>query len=921
MPWLVGILVNRARERHRQQSRTIDPDRIVAPGAPDPAREASEREFQLGLEKVLRQVHEPFRSVVTQHLLRGMTTKDIAFELGIPAATVRTRLHRGIQQLRTRLPNGAVALALAPTQIPAQSLAAVRQVVTGHARLKRAAAMQSSLIPATVIGGLAMKKLLAVAALLLLGLATWQLLDVSTIESSAEQPAPPPSQSASIAAQDKSVRTTSEDSIAAPRVQAADRVAVGVSGHLVVLVRNEKTLRPLPNIKVTASHPPARSQPQSTLTATASSSSADDPAPNMAQGTTDESGRVTLHIAAGHVRVGANHGLPQVTFVDVQPDEVIEHVHDIPASLAADVLVLDERGEPIPFATILGPGESAFEPREIGKADAHGRWQEDRTDVELMVRAATAELAASTAQRIRSDKPSVVITLSQKSATIHGMVLDETGTAIPGAMILFASTNPQAARDLNLSIKCDEQGRYQCSWLHEGLYRILATQLIDRKVQRSAVFRATAVIGECPATNLQMTEGASLAAHVQRPNGQPLMNFPVQIERIATDTDRMFAPWLMRHENTDQDGRCRLHHVMAGRYKLSVHFQNTSVEREIELREGELCRFDYMFPGLVTMIVEVVDEDAKPRPDIRVGLSLKGSGRILKTDAAGRVRFEGLGAQECEITLSEANTRFSNAVHSVMPTDVVRLIMPSTHDTGRIAGRFAVTGSKLPVGLQASLIKDSHANHLTPDRAQIDIDSTNGEFAIARLPVGHYHLWANGSEHSLGARTNIEVVANRTTQLGSIQLGTGRIHVEAAGKRTTDKIDIGVALESVGPFSHLLPSNLPAGAYRVLIWGDAYRPCFTDALVEIGRTTTVRVDLAPGVRTEVQLPAEAGVLDVHMPDGSTISLITVESTWVRGLAPGGYRLQHRTLNGARRAAEFEVGASPGPAIRLRKIQR
>jgi RNA polymerase sigma-70 factor, ECF subfamily len=47
-------------------------------------------------------VPERYRDVLEQHYVMGMTSEQIAGELGIPAATVRSRLHLAIKWLRSQ---------------------------------------------------------------------------------------------------------------------------------------------------------------------------------------------------------------------------------------------------------------------------------------------------------------------------------------------------------------------------------------------------------------------------------------------------------------------------------------------------------------------------------------------------------------------------------------------------------------------------------------------------------------------------------------------------------------------------------------------------------------------------------------------------------------------------------------------------
>ncbi|MEM1449277.1 MAG: RNA polymerase sigma factor [Planctomycetota bacterium] len=113
VPWLVGILVNRARKgRDRRRD-----DRVRATaedGAPleelaaearraDPARATAAREIEDLVARAVTMLGEPYRSVVEQHLGECAPPRDIAIALGRAPGTVRVQLHRGLEQLRELL--------------------------------------------------------------------------------------------------------------------------------------------------------------------------------------------------------------------------------------------------------------------------------------------------------------------------------------------------------------------------------------------------------------------------------------------------------------------------------------------------------------------------------------------------------------------------------------------------------------------------------------------------------------------------------------------------------------------------------------------------------------------------------------------------------------------------------------------------
>lgn len=937
MPWLVGVLINRTREQRRKLKREVDPERVSVVRPADPAQLAGEREFGESFAKALRDVTEPYRSVVEQHLVRGIGATDIAASTGVPAATVRTRLHRGLEQLRKRLPAGAGAMAIVPAHIPAESMTTVCTAVKNAARLKKGVAASTAIVAATA--SFELKKVLLAAAATLLALTTWKLVDVDTAEDTQNQHAAAPQQQQSQLADEDNAAPTADNLRVAAKTHAPDRVAVSGAGDLHVLVQNAKTKQPLAGVQVVAqSQVGTRAQtqgPAGTATPAPSSVAPLDSAPSMAKGTTDAEGRVQLRIATGKVRVASTHGKPQLTFVTIHPDKITEHVIDIAADLPADVRVVNEHGEPVPFAQIIGRPQGVLHEVELGKADAHGRWREDRTDRELYVRAVTPDLAASAIALLTDHSPEAVMTLAKKSAKIHGIVMDEAGTAVPHARVVFAAQLAVAATDLPITVRSDNRGRYSCTWLHEGSYQVLVHEMVAGQVTRSMVLSATAATGDCPATNLQLTEGASIAAQIRRPNNQPLINHTLQTEYVGTDTDRRFTPFLMRHANTDNDGMCSLSNMMPGRYKLTAKFHNASVEKVIELREGERFRFNHTFDPLVSLPIEIVDEDGKPRAGVRVHLDAGDRSVGFKTDQSGKVRFNNLSSRRYEVSLSTDDAhRFTQARHTLSSSrETVRLVLPRQLALGKVTGSFDLSSTPLPKGFTATLSRITDPILRSADRVRVEVDEATGDFAVDQLLPGNYFLHATAQHVGVASRPNIAVTVDSTTDVGVIRFGSGKIQIRVRGNVANPIVagarpagsDLMILqpkeVRRIGDANHAVLDVLSEGQHLAIVWGENTLRVALQATVVIGQTVQLSTQLVPGVRTELRLPDGLGIIDLRMTDGTKHRELSTDTQWARGLAPGNYHVQYTGQDGNRFEADFVVGAEPATPITLRKTPR
>lgn len=127
LPWLVGILHNvvRNQRRHcwsvrRWTSRwdleaAPDPDRLASE-EPSPLTVLDRQEWHRRIVSVAQELEEPYRSVVLEHLCNETPLVQLAGRLNRRPGTVRSQLHRGLHELRRRLPApllGALAALLA----------------------------------------------------------------------------------------------------------------------------------------------------------------------------------------------------------------------------------------------------------------------------------------------------------------------------------------------------------------------------------------------------------------------------------------------------------------------------------------------------------------------------------------------------------------------------------------------------------------------------------------------------------------------------------------------------------------------------------------------------------------------------------------------------------------------------------------
>jgi RNA polymerase sigma-70 factor (ECF subfamily) len=113
--WLARIVVNEALKIRGHRHATVDIDEVMemrpvgsqgsitrATG-PSPEHAAAHHEIRRLIEDAIIRLPSPFRLVFMMRVVERMSTDETAAGLGIPPATVKTRLHRAKQQLRELL--------------------------------------------------------------------------------------------------------------------------------------------------------------------------------------------------------------------------------------------------------------------------------------------------------------------------------------------------------------------------------------------------------------------------------------------------------------------------------------------------------------------------------------------------------------------------------------------------------------------------------------------------------------------------------------------------------------------------------------------------------------------------------------------------------------------------------------------------
>ncbi|MBK8974759.1 MAG: sigma-70 family RNA polymerase sigma factor [Planctomycetes bacterium] len=174
MPWLTTILARRAARFRRRAAGDVTADDVAdARTGSDPHDAATLQETTAEVAHAVRTLPAPYREVVHLRVLSGLRPVEIASALDRPLATVNSQLHRGLAQLRRRLPAGiasACMAALVGTGL--ERVAAQVHAAATQAAATTVPAAGATPIATTAIGALTVKKTLLTAAALLVAAAT-----------------------------------------------------------------------------------------------------------------------------------------------------------------------------------------------------------------------------------------------------------------------------------------------------------------------------------------------------------------------------------------------------------------------------------------------------------------------------------------------------------------------------------------------------------------------------------------------------------------------------------------------------------------------------------------------------------------------------------------------------------------------------
>lgn len=922
MPWLIGMLVNRARLERRQLARKVDADRLARSPDPGPEESTAAAEVVATVTGAVAAMPRHYVQVLTLRLVHGLTPTQIAQSLACPVATVKTRLQRGMEMLRQTLPAGLAAsvAGLFGSELlgAGPGLRHVREVVLAKVPVATSVAVGAA--KAGIVGGsIVMKKLVVAAISGACVLALWFCLPA------AESAVPPSLRQDGEAQQARAV----EDSPVAP---AARPVASPASRRRAVLPV-ERTAHGGMALEFVWAHDasPARNY-------RVSASCAGEVDPRFVTHT-DAQGRLAIaNLKPGTYFLSGHELWHQVTIE--AGAEAAERIV-VPAALRIHGVVVDSGGRGVAGANVCAqyfPDCQDHSPRIVAVSGEDGTF-EGAADCGGYMWAACAGYQPSVCEsRPRQGELQLRFVLGETGCRLRGTVRDELRRPVAGAVLTIISRQDAKRCPAPIVLQADAAGQFVSRELAVGDHLLVA---------QADGFAAAAVAFTCTAdeeTQLEVVlhKGASIVGTVRDAAGKAAM---AQMElrpawaggqEVWVEALRPLYLSCLMKATTAADGSYRIDHVPSGSVLLRAnpHGGNLPVRETLELQDGVQHTCDFVVRDGAEIVGRLVAVDGRALPDWRVQVDPVGGGVAAQiiTAADGRFRAKGLDAAEYNVSASPAGPagRLSWARAERVRPGAAELLLRVLHRpangarvVGRVVGRDGQPPAAASLWLTAAGQSRVHVQELELDVA--------GVFEVGPLPPARYRVSLRMGQEGGVDLGSVALLEDATHDFGTVRSpsrGSLEIRLHTAEGRTVEPTEMRVWDRAGNRDASFARSQdggwcsraLPAGTYDLWAWGKDFEPLKQRVVVvpDVATPTNLVVKAATPVQLvfTCQQPFAAEVtLTVRSEAGKVmtsrrIALEEGEAEFRCGLPHGRYLFEAAAARGGVTArGSFQVADS------------
>jgi RNA polymerase sigma factor (sigma-70 family) len=914
--WLAVLVRNFASKALRgEQRRAAREAEAAKPEAIPSTAEILEREAaRRSVVEAVLELDEPYRSALILRYFEELPPRAIAERLGVPAATVQTRLKRGLEILRARLDGrygrratwavvlvGATKLDLPP----AASLAFVAK----------------SFLPAGVLLMTGKKLVLISTALVLLAaLAVWQFEFAPTraIEpgpsEAASQAAPiVPVEPAKAALETAATASDERTPIAAPVAVEAPQPPAGNEGSLRLSVTwSDKTVAAGVGVTLFAWRAP-------------------DPYHSALRATTDAAGSILFRrVAAGPATIDFDRSKRTNSSATIVGGEETTKFVELPRGIDVQGSVVDTAGRGVAdadvFLTSFGYAEN-YEGFVVARSGADGSFFV--RDVEPMTcLSARAPMRTPTVEHSvggATDR-AIAMTLAFEApgGELTGRVLDPDSHPVAFAKVLVGDdhrfdqfTLPDGSLGLKppaqLAIT-DERGEFRMQGVELGTWPLR----VRAKGYAPVELEVTIEPARATRRDIDLTPACVLRGSVRDASGAPVKG--AQLKALPQGFASPLAV-------TTADGSFVLENLPAAEFRVEVQAdQRGRAERTFLGGAGVELRAEFVLSTGSVLRGRVHAPGQKLAGWIIEARSMPGQAMYLDsstTDSEGRFTFS-----NCPDAPLRLDAR-THGIHPVARLENVRAgpeevviepdptLLPSIRIRGRVLDESmrAVAASVMP------------SNPRFDFGSREDVDAETGRFELGPFAPGEWSLNVSAPDFPNMRVGPQHVDPDGIWDVGDVTLargGTLIVHLtrEGGGELSPPQI---LLRSANGPTQRMSVSGdratsppLAAGRCLVHVYGDeSNAPQIAHCEIRAGETSELEVVLHNGQPVSFEIRGATGAhplaLQIQQPDGTYLQSLWLEkpsspATWSARLLPGHY-LFAANAGEMRAKGDFDVAAS------------
>lgn len=770
--WLGGLVRASARSLARVEARRARREHATAEREAQPTPdEALERaELSRALVEAVLALREPFRTAIVLAYFEGLSPAEVAQRTGVPDATARTRIHRGLALLR-------VALDARNAGHRARWLGALVPLTGGIER-----SLPSIAARTVLFGGLAMSmktKIASVAALfaLLVALA-WQRSPALAPEV-ARDLGPPAREVAIDSAPVNAPTLASVDAHGRSQEPNAQPHAAGLATTLDVRAVWKKDGSPAVDIAIALERFDGAARSEARVLRT------------------DALGQVRFEdVAAGPANVWVERG--GYERIEIVPNDANSIVVEIPDGPTLRGRVVMPSGEPVAGADVRlsWSSRSPSDATTVTHTDADGRFALGSVATGHFVSARAPGLSPSGGRLIKEragDVVDVTLTLLGAGGSVEGVVVDLAGAPIAQAVVEIGALKPTSSMLPDgssgttppaLVVRTDASGAFRADGVAPGDTSVEARTLTFAPTRSRIVVRA----GETSSVTLALGRGGSLRGVVSSADGVPAAKVAIEV------TSEHAGEWPLRLASTStrSDGSFEIDRLPSGTLAVIADgSQRGRLLAQIEMREGEAATWNAVLDCGRSLSGTVVDENGAPvvrafvvvKPnlrrfndvELRAMMSWPPHWGQSWTDAAGGFRICNLLDLPLALEVRPPSRPFDHAIARLEDVEagasglVVR-VPASAPANGWVTGRI-VDDAGIPVA-RAEL-------NLHPEPIQLTSTGSYGEsgvdgrFRLGPLPPGTYGLNVRAAGHVVLESEAVEIALDATHDFGDLETVRG----------------------------------------------------------------------------------------------------------------------------------------------------